>query len=507
MRFGVIDLLWLLILLILIFGGPRDILLGDPGLGWHLRTGQWILENRQVPAHDLFLFLSNPDKPWVDSQWLAQLVFSLIQRLGDNSSLLVFGWILCVAPHILILTPLTIKRCDSFALGSSAVIFAAVVASIQWLLRPVLFSFLFFALVYCLAFRFYQYTRGEDEHRPKSFYVIPVLFLFWVNLHPAFIMGLAVLVVLSLLILLKSGFSERFYLALSVSVLSVLATLVNPYGLAVYHHIFSLVGNEYFMRLNREWLPPDIFSAPFLAFTVSLFFVICGLRASIKKSGVFDVVLLLGLGVLSLLQRRYIPYFAIVSCFTLAEGLRVSLGKVSLLSSFGRSLEKMYGRETYPKWAIIFCFVFGGIVLISGQIPFSAKDHTYLSNLRPYALSKALRDLPNSGSGRVLNHPDFGGATILFAWPSKSLFIDDRNIVNGEMRYREFFEINQATGNSFDKIKSYDFEWILLPESSPIVSSLLSSNNWRRIAVDNGVVLLQKRYSSNGSNSSSGSIS
>src|SRR4051794_26880358 len=39
----------------------------DPDIWWHLRTGQWVLEHRDVPHLDPF---SQIQKPWVAYSWL-----------------------------------------------------------------------------------------------------------------------------------------------------------------------------------------------------------------------------------------------------------------------------------------------------------------------------------------------------------------------------------------------------------------------------------------------------
>src|SRR5438128_595429 len=44
-------------------------LLGDGDTGWHIRTGEWILANRQVPSTDMFSF-SRPGAPWFAWEWL-----------------------------------------------------------------------------------------------------------------------------------------------------------------------------------------------------------------------------------------------------------------------------------------------------------------------------------------------------------------------------------------------------------------------------------------------------
>ena len=52
----------------------------DPDVGWHLRTGQLILE-RGVPHVDWYSF-SMPTFPWVDHEWFMDVLIFFGYQLG-----------------------------------------------------------------------------------------------------------------------------------------------------------------------------------------------------------------------------------------------------------------------------------------------------------------------------------------------------------------------------------------------------------------------------------------
>jgi len=60
---SVSDLIFVLLVIALSTGtlGPK--LLGDAGIGWHIRTGELILTTHSVPRVDLFSSTMN-GKPW-----------------------------------------------------------------------------------------------------------------------------------------------------------------------------------------------------------------------------------------------------------------------------------------------------------------------------------------------------------------------------------------------------------------------------------------------------------
>src|SRR5690348_7781337 len=44
-------------------------LFGDPGTGWHLATGRYILDTGSIPRADMFSFTAF-GRPWVSYSWL-----------------------------------------------------------------------------------------------------------------------------------------------------------------------------------------------------------------------------------------------------------------------------------------------------------------------------------------------------------------------------------------------------------------------------------------------------
>jgi hypothetical protein len=47
-------------------------LLSDSDTGWHIRTGEWILNKRRIPSTDLFSF-TRTGQPWFAWEWLSDV--------------------------------------------------------------------------------------------------------------------------------------------------------------------------------------------------------------------------------------------------------------------------------------------------------------------------------------------------------------------------------------------------------------------------------------------------
>src|SRR5579872_2032149 len=70
-------------------------LINDTDLGFHLKGGQWILENHRFPTNDTYTYTLS-GQPFQDIHWLYQLCLYLIFRLGDYPLVDLF--------HILLIT-------------------------------------------------------------------------------------------------------------------------------------------------------------------------------------------------------------------------------------------------------------------------------------------------------------------------------------------------------------------------------------------------------------------
>jgi hypothetical protein len=217
--------------------------LADPDLWWHLKTGQWIIENRALPGEggeDPFSYslpkpLHDNEVKGLRSQWLGQVVFYAVFSIGGYRGLSVFRALLIVLPFIYMYwrfqregaNPLPLLLVLGFPpLFISSQLFYAFE-------RPQVFSF-YFTLAVFLLLRRLRAGRG-------GWLFLPVLMLLWANLHGGYMVGAAVIMIyaggeaLGLLarrfgiraIKSTSPSPQRFF---AVCGISLLATGINPGG-------------------------------------------------------------------------------------------------------------------------------------------------------------------------------------------------------------------------------------------------------------------------------------
>ena len=230
-------------------------------IGWHLKTGDWIVQHHAFPHTGIFSGTA-ATRPWAAYSWGYEVLLSRsyagfglvgVALFGTALTLLVVFSIFWMAQRLSgkfwLACVLTILTCYSFLL-------------LRIVPRPVFFSIALFCVV------LERLLEAQRSGRVQTLYWLPVVFLVWANLHIQFIYGLAVLGLL-LAINLAQELAERArvvpgYVAprrlpsaslAIVFVLCVLATLVGPYSYHLYGVIFRYSEARFTYRMVQELQP------------------------------------------------------------------------------------------------------------------------------------------------------------------------------------------------------------------------------------------------------------
>ena len=52
----------------------------DPDVGWHIKTGEWMVHHHAVPHADIFSF-TRAGTPWIAHEWLSELLIYARERI------------------------------------------------------------------------------------------------------------------------------------------------------------------------------------------------------------------------------------------------------------------------------------------------------------------------------------------------------------------------------------------------------------------------------------------
>jgi hypothetical protein len=217
----------------------------DPDIWWHLQTGKWMVEHGTLPATDPFSAYGE-GKPWVAYSWLFEIsMYGLVQSCGEWGILLytlVGIWLTMLVLHQIIGS-----RYSDFLHVSGLLAVSVVALSKLFTPRPWLFTILFFAITLevVLLLREGRYFRW--------FWLLPVAYSVWANIHIQFIYGLGLLGLACAAPLVDRYLppfkdahpvmawgSSQWKKLIGLTALCILATLVTPYHVRLYSIVVEL---------------------------------------------------------------------------------------------------------------------------------------------------------------------------------------------------------------------------------------------------------------------------
>jgi len=221
----------LLVLLSALCAGLHTV--ADYDMGWHLATGRYVVQHHQIPRTDVLSFTS-VGKPWAYPPFAGVLLYLTYCTFGYAG----LSWFCALA--CLAVVAYIVRRGD---LGSAILAMLAVQSiAARTAPRADLFSTVFFAF---FLGELWAYHRGTHS-RP---WLLPVVMLCWVNLHPGFIAGLAAISAYLLIEVADLPFAGRRQAVLLRlrRIWPWLAacgatTLVNPWGPRIYVASLTLSG-------------------------------------------------------------------------------------------------------------------------------------------------------------------------------------------------------------------------------------------------------------------------
>ncbi len=477
-------------------------LLGDGDTGWHIRTGEWMLANGQVPHTDMFSF-TRPGQAWFAWEWLWDVMFAALHaRWGMGAVVLVSLTVICLTSALLF--RLVRRKCGNGLVAIAVTLLATGGCAIHWLARPHLFTLLFFTVTLHL-------TERAAEGRTKLLAVLVPMTLLWVNLHGGFFVIFLVLATyignLAVQALIEADADRRgeFLRSLKPWLMTFGAcfavTFVNPYGWNLHKHMAEYLTDPYNLRYITEFQAMD-FHAPVVVYFEPL--MVAGILAALwnlKNRRFQEVFQTLGWMQLALMAQRNIPLFAIAVSPIVAQAL------MALLASAGKSNLVGWLRNTPGK----FLAAAAGVdetdriprLYLASVLPLAAVG-TLLLLPKPvnaqFAVTydpadypeKALAILGAPNSGRIFTDDEWGDYLIYKLYPAHKVFVDGRSDFYGDEfgeEYQKLMTVNYGFEKVLDK---YSIDTIALSPRFALTTTLKYSTGWKVVYDDHVTVIFRR---------------
>ena len=225
-------------------------LLKDSQTGYHIRVGQFVLANHQVPTTD-FLSFTKPGETFFAWEWLSGVGAALLYQWGGLREVVVCCALL-LGFTILIMLRHVVERGANLFIAILLLHLAIGASSIHFLARPHIFTLLFFA------YALWVLDRDSLERTRQVWTLVPLTAL-WVNLHGGFaglLVTIGTLAAGALAEWLWMRDPKRLSNAVHYSLLAILcfaASIANPYGLQNHWHILKFMSETWYIPLTEEY--------------------------------------------------------------------------------------------------------------------------------------------------------------------------------------------------------------------------------------------------------------
>ena len=503
--------------------------LRDLDFWWHIKTGQYILDERGLPGRDPFTFTSierdedMPERPGVilKSYWLSQIIFFLIYSSAGPLGIILFK----SAVFAVILVLLWRHLFDN---GTSPLLMAImlagfVIASREYAAeRPQIFSFLFAAIVLGLlektrkpqrevgAKSRVEAQKNQNLRLNPNLFFLPFLMLLWANMHGGYLVGMVFILIYAIGLFRRAEAGPPRLQALAVYAVSLALTFLNP---VTYHQITSFVSfqGSILERETAEFAPlfrliraQDVAVYPLLALMAASVVIIAvhvrallpAARSHARDADPFSLpfehlVLLSGTLVASIRSVRYGMFFMIVAVPVVTQFLS---RRISLPLSGGIKKGLFAGIA-----AVLFLFFLRSPFLEEARGPLI--DQIVI----PVNAAEFIRQ--RTPEPNLYNDINWGGYLTWRLYPGYRVFSDTRTL-NPEI-YRQYLSILTANERTFfgkpewkALLDTYSVRTIVHSavnpysgEVYPLMGELLKDEMWHLVYFDGVAAILTKDLS------------
>lgn len=298
----------------------REGALMDPDTAWHLAAGDLIRKLGHLPASDPWSYTAG-DQPWYNISWGYDVVLSKLHEIGGLPALVVAS-IGLYALAVSLTGWVALKSSKSVIASLFVTALSGFVLLPGMLARPQGLTFLF-------VIGFYALLRFGRARLP---YLLPLLMIFWANIHGGFLAGFVIGAAFFAEALAARDFARCRRLVI-LGALCGLALLVNPYGWRLVDAA-QLTMTSAMKEVLSEWRPAAIGGANAVTFFVAAFFLVSALYE--RRIPLADKLLACFWLAAGLASARMMQIAALLSAPYLAQALALRLRQ----SPIGSAIEK-----------------------------------------------------------------------------------------------------------------------------------------------------------------------
>lgn len=465
---------FIIIFVILIMKG--DVLLRDGDTGYHIRAGDYIIEKLAVPTEDIFSYIT-PPLEWTAHEWLAEVIMSIIHQQSGMNGIVIFYSTLIAFSFYIFLKLLNLSY-SNILLVWIIVFFATACTMFHWLARPHIFSFLFLIL--------YYFILDSLQYRNKNYLLfLPVIMLFWVNLHGGFVLGFVMLAIYFLGNFVKYSMDrngeekKKLKFFLFSTIVCGIVCLINPIGYKIFFFPLKIYSNNFLMTHVREFMPTNFQRE--VAFRYFLCFSFATLIISRKKVNIIELILIMAFCYIALKSVRQTSLYAIIAAPILIKHLDYNL--IAANDKYTKKiLTSMKNINRADRRARGFIWIYVTVLSISLLACNGYLNWGFDPKKKPVEAVKFL--MKEKIEGNMFNDDEFGDYLIYAAYPQYKVLFDGRSDMYGEKHFAKYFKITRAEYGWEKVIEEFNIGWIFYDANSFLSRYLEERKDWHLIYAD-----------------------
>ena len=507
---SVADLIFVALLFSLSCSALAARLLGDAGIGWHIRNGQQMLFTHVITRTDSFSSTMN-GKPWFAWEWLYDLLAASVHQTSGLNGV-VFLTALVVAVTFALVFRLTLAGGGNLPITVLLLALSMGAAAIHLFARPHVFSWLLTVTWFHLLDSWDAGTAESGANRRLLW--LPALMVVWVNLHGGFVTGfilLGVYLAAACIDYLRSpgegakAILRKLRALGAATALSLFATLINPYGYKLHIHIYQYLSDRFLMNHIQEFASPNFHGAAERCFAILLLITIIALASAKQRPRISQLLVIVFAAGSGLYASRSLPVSALLLTMLVTPVLSESMARAGENLQVIPWLRRIFSRWTvfaermattemslaghlWPAMAVaagLWVCVHGGRLgqaqLIDAHFP--AKRFPV----------QAVDVIANLGIHDPVFCPDYWGGYLIYRlYPGTKVVVDDRHDLYGAEFLKQYLKTDKGEPGWDELLTKEHVTAVLEPAGSPLANLLALTPGWRITYQDDIAVFFQR---------------
>jgi hypothetical protein len=460
----------------------------DTDTWWHIRSGEYTLTHGMIYADPFSSTMQG--QAWTNHSWGSQIILYLVWKLAGNLGLMVYMAGLATAGMFLVYR----MSAGNAYLRAFALVLGAATAAVFWSPRPQMISFFLSTVILYIIFLYKR--KGIDR-----LWLIPIVMCIWGNMHAGFSIGFILLFGTIAGEILGNLFDKGGEHVISwrgirklalVTLVSVAALVVNPYGLDMLRVPFQTVSIGALQNFIQEWNSPNFHGRETWPFIALLLALLGAAGFSSKRLDWTDFVLVSGTAFMSLLAGRNISLFAVVATPVLTYHLD------AFLSERGWTLRPVrYATPTMARVNVLLIalVLLGALAKIALVMNPKTVNEAQAQFLPVQAVDFLNAERPN---GPMFNSYNWGGY-LMFGAPDYPVYVDGRTDLYGDTFLTDYLHTYTAGSGWRETLDQQGINLVVVEAGSGLAGALREASGWRVGYEDANAAVFEREGAANGS--------